>query len=123
MNFAALYANPTGSTDKAPYTAALGILLAVVACYYILVPGRTGQFALLMLLYPAVVLHARRLQSMGKPAWLALIPGAALAATAWVHLSGAGASAGAASFVTGAAIGLSAVFIGWALLARDSAAP
>ena len=122
MNFEALYANPAGATPKAPYTAGVIVLLAVVAFYYFLVPGRTGAFALLMLLYPGLVLHARRLHAMGKSGWLALIPGAALAATAWVHLYGQGMSANAVSFVTGAAIGLSAVFIAWALIGKDRVA-
>lgn len=122
MNFEALYVNPYGTTPKRAYIGAVIVLLAAVAFYYFLVPGRTGQFALLMLLYPALVLLARRLHGMGKPGWLALLPGVLLAATAWLHLYDAGASANVVSFVTGAAIGLSAVFIAWTLLARDSAA-
>lgn len=119
MNFEALYVNPAGGTTKTPYIGALAILLAVVAFYYVLVPGRTGEFALLMLLYPGLVLHARRLHAMGKSGWLVLLPGAVIAATAWLHLYVP--KAGAIAFVTGAAIGLSAVFILWGLLGKDSA--
>lgn len=120
MNFEALYVNPAGGTAKAPYTAALVILLAAAAFYYFLVFGRTGQFALLMLLYPALVLHARRLHAMGKSAWLVLIPGALLAIAAWLHLyplAGAPMSA-----VTWAAVAVSALFILWGLLGKDAAA-
>ncbi|HEY7806197.1 MAG TPA: hypothetical protein VIC34_03265 [Croceibacterium sp.] len=120
MNFEALYVNPADGTAKPQYIPALIVLLAVVTFYYFLVPGRTGQFALLMLLYPGLALHARRLHGMGKPGWLALVPGLAIAATAWLHLYPA-FSANVVSFVTGAAIGLSAVFIVWALLGKDAA--
>ena len=117
MNFEALYVNPTGSTARAPYIGALVVLLAAVAFYYWLVPGRTGQFALLMLLYPGLVLHARRLHDMGKSGILVLLPGAALLATACLQLYGSAGNV--TSFVTGAAVGLSAVFVAWALLGRD----
>jgi len=123
MNFETLYVNPAGPTPKAQYVGALTVLLAVAAFYYFLVFGRTGQFALLMLLYPALVLHAGRLHAMGKSGWLVLIPGAAIAATAWLHLYDVGAGADLVSFVTGAAIGLSAAFIVWGLLGRDRTAP
>jgi uncharacterized membrane protein YhaH (DUF805 family) len=120
VNFEALYVNPTGSTSKAPYAAGLAVLLAAAAFYYFLVFGRTGQFALLMLLYPALVLHARRLRAMGKPGWLVLVPGAVLAATAWFHLYGPGG--GGVAFATGAAVGIAAVFILWGLLGKDGVA-
>lgn len=121
MNFEALYVNPEGATPKAPYTAALAVLLAVVAFYYFLVPGRTGQFALLMMLYPALVLHARRLHAMGQSGWLVLIPGLALAATAWLHLYPVAAAP--TSAVTWAAIGLSALCVAWGLAGTDRARP
>jgi uncharacterized membrane protein YhaH (DUF805 family) len=120
MNFEALYVNPNGRTAKTQYVAALIVLLAAAAFYYFLVFGRTGQFALLMLLYPALVLHARRLHAMGKSGWIVLIAGALLAATAWLHLSGQGGDA--VSFVTGAAAGVSAALIAWSLLGKDVAA-
>jgi uncharacterized membrane protein YhaH (DUF805 family) len=119
MNFEGLYVNPTGRTRKAQYVPALVVLLAAVGFYYFLVPGRTGQFALLMLLYPALVLHARRLHALGRTGWLMLVPGAAIAAAAWLHLYGTGAGADLVSFTTGAAIGLSAALIVWALLGKD----
>lgn len=120
MNFEALYVNPAGRTPRGQYVAALVVLLAAAAFYYFLVFGRTGQFALLMLLYPALVLHARRLHDMGKPGWLVLIPGAVIAATAWLHLYLP--ASGAVSFVTGAAVGLSVVFVLWALVGQGRSA-
>jgi len=121
VNFEALYVNPTGATPKAPYTAALAVLLAVVAFYYFLVPGRTGQFALLMLLYPALVLHARRLHAMGKAAWLVLIPGTAIAATAWLHLYPIASAP--VNIVTWAGVALSALLVAWSLVGKDAATP
>jgi uncharacterized membrane protein YhaH (DUF805 family) len=119
MNFEALYANPAGATPKAAYTAAVIVLLAVVAFYYFLVPGRTGAFALLMLLYPGLVLQARRLHAMGRSGWLVLIPGAAIAVAAWLHLYPlASAPIGAITWV---AIGLSIAFVAWGLLGKDAA--
>jgi len=120
MNFETLFVNPKGVTPRGQYIPALIVLLAVVAFYYILVRGRTGQFALLMLLYPGLVLQARRLHDMGKPGWLVLIPGAVIAATAGLHLYSP--AAGAIDFVTGAAVGLSAGFIVWGLLGKGGAA-
>jgi uncharacterized membrane protein YhaH (DUF805 family) len=120
MNFEALYVNPDGATAKTPYTAGLAVLLAVVAFYYFLVHGRTGQFALLMLLYPALVLHARRLRAMGQSAWLVLIPGIALAAAAWLHLYPVATMP--ANGVTWAAVALSALFMIWGLAGKDRAA-
>jgi uncharacterized membrane protein YhaH (DUF805 family) len=119
MNFEALYANPDGATPRASYAAALVVLLAVVAFYYFLVPGRTGQFALLMLLYPALVLHARRLHAMDQSGWLVLIPGLALAATAWLHLYPVASAP--MNGVTWAAMALSALFIAWGLAGKDRA--
>jgi len=120
MNFEALYVNPKGATPKAQYIPALIVLLAVVAFYYFLVRGRTSQFALLMLLYPGLVLQARRLHDMGKNGWLVLIPGVAIAATAWLHLYVP--ASGAIDFVTGAAVGLSSAIVLWGLLGKDGAA-
>lgn len=69
--------------------------------------GRTAQWCLLVLLFPAVVLHARRLHDMGRTAWLqfaspgtqleAVVPIAALVASAGLALWGClgGGQAGA----------------------------
>lgn len=85
-NYETLFANPTGRTARGPFFAALITLLAVFAFYWLWVPGRTGQFAMLVLIYPGAVLHARRLHDMGKTGWLVLVPGAMLLATGLFHL-------------------------------------
>ena len=120
MNFEALLVNPNGSTAREPFIGALAVLLAAVAFYYFLVPGRTGAFALLMLLYPGMVLHARRLHAMGRNAWLVFIPGALIALAAGLHLYAPDAAA--VSGVTWAAIAVSALFVLWGLLGKDGAA-
>jgi uncharacterized membrane protein YhaH (DUF805 family) len=117
VTFEAVYVDPAGRTARSAYAAALAVLLAAVAFYYFLVPGRTGQFALLMLRYPALVLHARRLHAMARSAWPVLVPGVLLAATAWLHLA---PPAGApAQPITWAAVAASALFVLWGLLGRD----
>ncbi|MBO0749100.1 MAG: hypothetical protein J2O44_01535 [Porphyrobacter sp.] len=61
-----LYAIPLGRVSPAQFGGALIVLVAAAAFYHFLVPGRTGQFALLTLAYPALVLIARLLQGMGR---------------------------------------------------------
>ena len=74
MTFESLFVNPNGRTSRRQFIAALITLLAVVVFYAFLVGGRTGQWCLLVLLFPAVILHARRLHDMGHTAWLLLAP-------------------------------------------------
>ena len=86
MNFDTLYAKPAGRTARGPFVGALVTLLAVLAFYYFLVPGRNSQWVQLTLLIPAIVLHARRLHDMGWTAWLLAVPAALVIATAWLYL-------------------------------------
>jgi uncharacterized membrane protein YhaH (DUF805 family) len=72
-NFDGLFVNPTGRTPRSPYVAALITVAAAIAFFAYFVPGRTAQFCMLMLAYPASVLIARRLRDMGQSAWLALV--------------------------------------------------
>ena len=74
MNFESLFVNPSGRTSRGQFIAALITLLAVVAFYAFLVRGRTAQWCMLVLVFPAFVLHARRLHDMGHTAWLLLAP-------------------------------------------------
>jgi uncharacterized membrane protein YhaH (DUF805 family) len=74
MTFEALFVDPRGRTPRAQFLPALLTLLAVVLFYAFLVRGRTGQWCLLVLLYPAFVLHARRLHDMGRSAWVLAVP-------------------------------------------------
>ena len=74
MNFDTLFVNPRGSTSRAQFVPALITLVAVVAFYAFLVTGRTAMFCLLVLVFPGVILHARRLHDMGHTAWLLVVP-------------------------------------------------
>jgi uncharacterized membrane protein YhaH (DUF805 family) len=70
-----LFVNPNGRTARGPFVAALVALLVVAAFYAFLVKGTTAHYCLLILVFPGLVLHARRLHDMGHSAWLLLIPG------------------------------------------------
>lgn len=85
-NYEDLFANAAGRTARGPFIGALLTLLAAFAFYWLWVPGRTGQFAMLVMLYPGLVLLARRLHDMGLSGWPVLVPGALLAAAGWFHL-------------------------------------
>ena len=74
MTFESAFVNVNGRTARGQFIAALITLLAVVVFYAYLVTGRTAQFCILVLLFPAIVLHARRLHDMGHTAWLLLAP-------------------------------------------------
>jgi uncharacterized membrane protein YhaH (DUF805 family) len=73
-SFDFLYVNPTGRTSRGQFVAALLTLLAVAAFYAFVVKGLTAHWCLLMLVFPAVILHARRLHDMGHSGWLVLLP-------------------------------------------------
>ena len=121
MNYETLFANPAGRTARGPFVAALLTLLAAFAFYWFLVPGRTGQFALLVMIYPGMVLHARRLHDMGRTGWLVLLPGVLLAAAGWFHLYAPEADAtrpmGLAALVASVALML------WGLAGKARAEP
>jgi uncharacterized membrane protein YhaH (DUF805 family) len=72
--FQSAFVTINGRTSRGPFIAALITLLAVVVFYAFLVTGRTAQFCMLVLLFPAIVLHARRLHDMGHNAWLLIAP-------------------------------------------------
>ena len=87
MNFDSVFANPTGRLSRNAFVGGLVVLLLVVALYVLVAKaGRNGDWVLVTLLFPAFVLHARRLHDMGKSAWLLLIPGLPTLAFAWLHL-------------------------------------
>lgn len=119
MNFDTLFANPAGRTGRSQFIGALITLLAAFAFYYFLVPGRNSQWVQLTLLYPAIVLHARRLHDMGRSGWLLVVPTALIVATAWLYLYVPGAQA--KGMVAVAALIVSAGFVGWGLVGKGQA--
>jgi uncharacterized membrane protein YhaH (DUF805 family) len=120
MNFDTLFVNPAGRTARAEFIGALVTLLAAFAFYYFLVPGRNSQWVQLVLLFPAVVLHARRLHDMGRAAWPLVVPAALIVAMAWLYLLVPRAEA--KGMVRVAAIIVSAGFIVWGLIGKGEAA-
>ena len=71
-----LFVYPSGRTSRGQFTAALIPLAFVVWCYAGSGPNMYAPWDLLVLLYPAVVLHARRMHDMGRSGWLLLVPAA-----------------------------------------------
>ena len=69
-----LFVHSKGRTPREHFTAAV-IPLAIVVWWYVRAsPNVYPQWSLLVLLFPAIVLHARRLHDMGHNGWLLLAP-------------------------------------------------
>ena len=120
MNFDTLFVNAAGRTPSAQFIGALITVLAAFAFYYFLVPGRNSQWVQLTLLFPAIVLNARRLHDMGRTAWLLIVPAGLIIATAWLYLYVPGAEA--KGIVKLAAVIVSAAFIVWGLIGASQPA-
>ena len=107
-----LFVHPKGRTSRGQFTAALIPLAFVVWCYAGSGPNMYAPWDVLVLVYPAVVLHARRLHDMGRSGWLLLAPAVlTIAAMAiWAHRISLGAQLDAA--VPLAAL---VVFVGFAV--------
>jgi uncharacterized membrane protein YhaH (DUF805 family) len=116
VNFEDTFVNAKGRTSRTQFVAALAVLLVLVALYAYFIKGRSGQWSLLVLLFPAVVLHARRLHDMGKSALLLLVPGALIAAAIVLRMVSLGSQAEVAA--TGAALVVSAAFSLWGLVGK-----
>lgn len=119
MSFDTVFVNPAGRTARGPFIAALIVLLAVAAFYAFVVTGRTAEFCLVVLIFPFIVLHARRLHDMGLTAWLLLAPGALMVATAWLRLYDADSQ-----FLTPVsviALVVSAGFVLWGVVGKGQA--
>ena len=86
MNYDTLFVNPTGRTARGQYIGALITLLAALGFYYFEVPGRNSQWVQLVFLFPAIVLHARRLHDMGWTAWSLIVPAGLVVVMAWLYL-------------------------------------
>ncbi len=119
--FDSLFVNLNGRTARGQFVAALITLLAVVVFYAFLVTGRTAQWCLLVLMFPAVILHARRLHDMGHSAWLLLIPGILMVAAfaIWLHIVSLGTQLEAAVPLT--ALAVSAGFALWGCIGSGQA--
>lgn len=121
MNFESLFVNPNGRTSRGQFVAALITLLAVVAFYQFLVTGRTAQFCLLVLVFPGVILHARRLHDMGRAAWLLFVPAVLMVAAFAIWLKYVSLGAQLDTAVPLAALVVSVGFALWGCMARGQA--
>lgn len=73
-NYDTLFVTNAGHTAKGDYIPSMVLLLAVIAFYDYHVPGRSGQFSMLVLLYPLFTLLIRRFRDMGQHPWLLFVP-------------------------------------------------
>ena len=121
MSFDSLFVNRNGRTSRGQFGTALIPLLAVVVLYVFAPIGRSGPWSTLVLLFPALVLHARRLHDMGHTAWPLLVPAALMIASfaIWLHLVSFGAQLDSAIPLT--AIAVSAGFALWGCIGRGQA--
>jgi uncharacterized membrane protein YhaH (DUF805 family) len=118
MNFESLFVNPNGRTSRSQFVPALITLVAVILFYKYLVTGRTAQWCLLVVLFPAFILHARRLHDMGHAAWLLLVPTILLIAAFGIWLGLVSFGAQLDSIVGLAALAVSAAFAIWGCIGK-----
>jgi uncharacterized membrane protein YhaH (DUF805 family) len=120
-NFDSLFVNPRGRTSRGQFVGGLVVVIAVLAFYAYSVTGLTAHWCMLMVVFSAVMLHARRLHDMGRSAWPLLVPAVlSLGAFAvWLRLASFGAQADAA--LPGAALFVSAGFALWGSLGKGQA--
>jgi len=114
------FVDPRGRTGQGDFLRALIPLGLAAAFYHLLIRGGSGEYAMLVLLFPAIVLHARRMHDMGRTAWLLLIPAVPIAAGIWFHMYDKGQSLELPAIYV--ALAVSALFTLWGL-AGKSAAP
>lgn len=116
-----LFVSPGGRTSRGQFVPALITLLIAVAFYMYLVTGRTAQWCTVVLLFPAIVLHARRLHDMGHTAWLLIVPGVLMVAAfaIWLGIVNLGASLNSVVPLIGLAV--SAAFALWGCVGKGQA--
>jgi uncharacterized membrane protein YhaH (DUF805 family) len=74
MTWDTLFVHSKGRTSREHFIAAV-IPLAIVVWWYVRAsPNVYPQWSLLVLLFPGIVLNARRLHDMGHSGWLLLVP-------------------------------------------------
>jgi uncharacterized membrane protein YhaH (DUF805 family) len=121
VTFESLFVNPNGRTSRGQFVVALAVLLAVVAFYALLVTGRTAQWCLLVLLFPAFILHARRMHDLGHSAWLLLAPAVLMVAAFAIWLRIVNLTPSLEAILPLTALAASAGFALWGCLARGQA--
>ena len=116
MHYETLFADPSGRLPQRAFAGALFTLLAAFFFYYLLVWGGSGRWGMLVLLYPATVLHARRLRDMRRPVWLLALPVALILAAFWLRENRPGTATQLDLHV--AAFAVAAAFALWGLLGK-----
>lgn len=117
-----LFVSATGRSTRAEFVPALIVLVAVVLFYAYLVTGRTATWCLFVVMYPAIVLHARRLRDMGQSPWLLLVPAVLMvvAFAIWLNLFSLGTQLDAT--VPLIALAVSAGFALWGCMGKERVA-
>ncbi len=118
--FDSLFASPGGRTSRGQFIPALVTLLVAVAFYACFVKSRTGTFCLLVLLYPALVLLARRLRDMRQSPWLVVVPAVLMAGTFALWLKYFNPGEGIANMLPTAALVVLAGFALWGSAGKSS---
>jgi hypothetical protein len=73
-NYDALFVNNVGTTARTDFVPAVVVLLVTLVFYGYLVGGRTGDFCILVLMYPLFTVLIRRFRDMGQHPWLLSAP-------------------------------------------------
>jgi uncharacterized membrane protein YhaH (DUF805 family) len=122
LSFPSLFVNLKGRSSRGQFVPALLTLLAVRVFYAFLVTGRNAEWCMLVLVFPGIILHARRLHDMGHSAWLLSVPAilSVVAFAIWLHIVSLGASLDAA--VPVAAVAVSAGFALWGCIGKGQTA-
>lgn len=69
-----LFIDHRGRTSKGDYIPAMITVLATMAFYGYFVPGRSGVFSMLVLVYPLFILLIRRFRDTGQSPWMVFVP-------------------------------------------------
>jgi uncharacterized membrane protein YphA (DoxX/SURF4 family) len=73
-NYDALFVNNAGTTARGDFLPAVVTVLVTLTFYSYLVGGRTGDFCMLVLIYPLFTVLIRRFRDMGQHPWLLSAP-------------------------------------------------
>lgn len=123
MNYDALFVNPAGRTPRGQFVPAMLTLLAVFLFFAFMVKGRTAQFCMIVLLYPAFVLHARRLHDMGRSAWPVAVPLALMLLAYAIKLKYVDLGAQANAMLPGLAFAVAALQALWGCVGKGQSEP
>jgi uncharacterized membrane protein YhaH (DUF805 family) len=119
MTYDSLFVNPNGRTARGHFVPALLVLVAIVLFYAFFVTGRTATFCLLVLMYPGLTLHARRLHDMGRTAWLLLVPALLLLGAFAIWLKYASFGSGIDTLLPRIAVGVAVAFALWGVAGKS----